>query len=627
MNGRKANGALPTGGRTGAPAVAGAPAIAGRAAGDGSAWGGVRSTLRRLRVLRYLTLWPLFELSERRARRSLRWRLAESHLGTVFLSVIAISGIGAAVVVISALTEDPVLKEPASEAKDVADLLDRLGWTAGITADPAGAERVSVLLNAITTGEVGPNWFDQDINFTADIGRRFANIASISVVRREPGAPEGVPRIEVVASSDPTLVGNNAILIGAAALGVAQSALDGDTSTANNSVMRRNDDALVTGAYPVWDRAGPGEADDAVIAAVVVDKRKRSLPTGGGLALLALTYVGQMGLTIAALIGIPAIPVAAIVGMRRARAIARPISELADCARTFAEGDLSTRVENLGEDEIAELGVRFNAMADRLQISMAEEAAQRRKAEQLLAANRALVANVSHELRTPVALVRGHLEALATEPERQHEYTRIALRETDRLERLVNDLFQLTRLEVQETKPERVAFDAGSAVREAAESLVEPARREAGITLMTEIGGGDLRAVGDRARLVQVLQNLIRNAIRYTAEGGIILLGTQLEATRVVVTVRDTGVGIAPEDLPHVFDRFYRGDQSRNRGSGGAGLGLAIARQLVVGMGGTIAVESEVGEGTVFTIRLPIAEGTGSADGGLGIGNETAGAA
>jgi len=627
VNARKPKGALPIGSRSEAAVSVGrAPSLSGSPAA-GSWWRGLRAMLRRLRVLRYLALWPLFGLSERRARRSLRWRLAESHLGTVFLSVIAISVIGAAVVVISALTEDPVLKEPASEAKDVADLLDRLGWSSGVVADPAGAERVSVLLSAITTGEVGPNWFDQDINFTADIGRRFANIASISVVRPEPGATAGLPRIEVVASSDPTLVGNNAILIGAAALGVAQSALDGDTSTANNSVMRRNDDALVTGAFPIWDRAGPGAADDKVIAAVVVDKRKRSLPTGGGLALLALTYVGQMGLTIAALIGIPAIPVAAIVGMRRARAIARPISELADCARTFAEGDLSSRVENLGEDEIAELGVRFNAMADRLQISMAEEAAQRRKAEQLLAANRALVANVSHELRTPVALVRGHLEALATEPERQDEYTRIALRETDRLERLVNDLFQLTRLEVQETKPERVPFDAGSAVREAAESLVEPARREAGITLMNEIGKGDLRAIGDRARLVQVLQNLIRNAIRYTAEGGIILLGAQVEAGRIAVTVRDTGVGIPTEDLPHVFDRFYRGDQSRNRGSGGAGLGLAIARQLVDGMGGTIAVESELGEGTVFTIRLATADSAGSGNQGTGSGNETEGAA
>ena len=120
----------------------------------------------------------------------------------------------------------------------------------------------------------------------------------------------------------------------------------------------------------------------------------------------------------------------------------------------------------------------------------------------------------------------------------------------------------------------------------------------------------DLHCLGDRARLIQVLQNLIRNAIRFTPEGGIILVGADLDGDQVAFTVRDTGIGMAPEDLPRVFDRFYRSDSSRNRKSGGAGLGLAIAKELIEQMGGTIAVESEINEGSVFTICLPRASDT-----------------
>jgi two-component system sensor histidine kinase BaeS len=244
-------------------------------------------------------------------------------------------------------------------------------------------------------------------------------------------------------------------------------------------------------------------------------------------------------------------------------------------------------------------------MAERLQSSLAKEAAERERAEHALAANRDLVANVSHELRTPVALVRGHLEAMAGEPERGEDYLRIALRETDRLERLVDELFALTRLESQGPSLQIEPFDAGSAVREAVESLAEPARREAGLTLQAVVEPGDVLCLGDRTRVVQVLQNLIRNAIRFTPEGGIILVGAAPHGGEIVLTVRDTGIGIAPEDLPHVFDRFFRADRSRHRGSGGAGLGLAIARQLVESMGGVIAVESVADEVTTFTIRLP----------------------
>ena len=200
-------------------------------------------------------------------------------------------------------------------------------------------------------------------------------------------------------------------------------------------------------------------------------------------------------------------------------------------------------------------------------------------------------------IKTPVALIRGHLEALEADPESRNAYMRIALREADRLERLVDDLFQLTRLESHRLELDIAPFDAGFAVRSAVESLIEPARREAGLTVMANVAPGDLTCLGDRLRIEQVLLNLIRNAIHFTPEGGIILVTADRDLSgQVQITVRDTGVGIAQEHLAHVFDRFYRADESRTRSSGGAGLGLAIAKELVEAMGGTIAVESEEDE-------------------------------
>jgi signal transduction histidine kinase len=141
-------------------------------------------------------------------------------------------------------------------------------------------------------------------------------------------------------------------------------------------------------------------------------------------------------------------------------------------------------------------------------------------------------------------------------------------------------------------------------VREAIESLAEPAKRDADLTLMTQIGEGDLTCRCDRQRLVQVLQNLIRNAIRFTPPGGIILGTADRGEQGIEISIHDTGTGIAPEVLPHVFERFFRAEQSRSRAAGGSGLGLAIAKELVEAMGGTISVESKVDEGSTFTIRL-----------------------
>jgi signal transduction histidine kinase len=534
--------------------------------------------------LRYVLVWPLITTWRRKTRRSLRWRLAASHFAVVLYSVLAIAAVGIATMLILAYVQAPTRNEAAAEASLIADGFEKLAESTALTNDDR-----SVLLRAMATGEMSPNLNQDNIGVYASVGGVLGNVEAISIVDLSG---------RVIASSDNSLIGQRLDAAGPMAARVGEVALAGSTDLLGNTVVDDDTDAMA-GAYPLYGSNGQ------LVGAVVLEKTERTFSPGLPLWYMIAQFVGFIGLLVLALVGIPAIPIGIITGIRRARAISRPVATLAATADRFAKGDLSARIQVRGQDEVASLQHSFNSMAEHLQGALAREAAQRQRAEEALAANRELVANVSHELRTPVALVRAHLESLAGDPERGEEYVRIALRETDRLEHLVEDLFALTRLESRGLTLHVEPFDAGSTVREAIESLAEPARREAGLTMLAEVEPGDLTAAGDRARVVQVIQNLVRNAIRFTPEGGIILVGAAPDGERVSITVRDTGVGIAPEDLPHVFDRFFRVERSRNRGSGGAGLGLTIARQLVESMGGTISVESAIDEGTTFTIRLP----------------------
>jgi signal transduction histidine kinase len=540
--------------------------------------------VRFLWFFRYLLFIPLMRSWRRRTRRSLRWRLAGSHFAVVLYSVMAIAIVGIAAMLTLAFVQVPTKNEAATEAQAIAESFHDLDRKTTLT----DADR-SAILRAMATGEVGPNLFQSNVQINASVGRVLGHINAISIVDTSD---------RIVASSDDALIGRPSSAAGPLAASVAERALAGSTDLLRNSELDPQTSAP-TGAYPLYG------SNDQIAGAVVIQKSERTFTPGWPLWALVAQFIGAVGLVVLMLVGVPALPIGVVTGLRRARAISKPITALAFAADRFASGDLSARVRVRGKDEIASLQRSFNAMADNLQAALQREAAQRARAEDALAANRELVANVSHELRTPVALVRAHLEALAGEPERADDYVPIALRETDRLERLVDDLFELTRLESQGPVLAVAPFDAGSAVREAVESLAEPARREAGLTVTAAVEPGDLTCAGDRTRVVQVLQNLIRNAIRHTPEGGIVLAGAAVEGEAVAISVRDTGVGIAADDLSRVFDRFYRAEQSRNRSSGGAGLGLTIAKQLVESMGGRIAVESVLDEGTTFTIRLP----------------------
>jgi len=274
------------------------------------------------------------------------------------------------------------------------------------------------------------------------------------------------------------------------------------------------------------------------------------------------------------------------------RRILGPVEALTSAVRQMTKGDLSQRVEVQSRDEIGELAQAFNTMADGLA-----------RLEQL---RRNMVADVAHELRTPLSNVRGYLEALRDGVMESTPATLDLLHsEAMLLSHLVDDLQELALAEAGQLSLNRQVVDLGQVAARTVEA-VQPRAQAKGITLRLDVLE-DLPLVGiDPQRIGQVLGNLLSNALTHTPSGGEIAVTATTRGASVEISVSDTGEGIPPEYLPHVFERFYRVDKSRSRAAGGTGLGLAIAKQLVEAHGGQISVESEPGQGTCFTFTLPV---------------------
>lgn len=274
------------------------------------------------------------------------------------------------------------------------------------------------------------------------------------------------------------------------------------------------------------------------------------------------------------------------------RRILGPVESLTTAARRMGTGDLSTRVAVRSRDEIGELARAFNAMAEAL--------------ERNEALRRSLVNDVAHELRTPLTNLRCQIEAIQDSLlEATPEIVRSLHEETLLLGRLVNDLQDLALAEAGRLPLERATVEVTGAI-EAALASIRPRAAERGIELRAEVASA-LAVDADRQRLGQILRNLLANAITHTSEGGAITVEGRAQDGFVALAVRDTGPGIPPEHLPHVFDRFYRADPSRARASGGAGLGLAIVKELVEAHGGRVRAENAPGRGAVFTFTMPAA--------------------
>ena len=291
--------------------------------------------------------------------------------------------------------------------------------------------------------------------------------------------------------------------------------------------------------------------------------------------------------------GLLAAGIALVVARWLARGMTQPLRDMAAAAHRMETGDYSTRVQTRSRDEVGQLATAFNRMSAELQ--------------NLEQSRRDLLANVSHELKTPITAIRAHLENLLDGVEQPEPKTmQVMLGQTERLGRLIEQLLELSRLESGELPLLRETIPLGPLVTQVL-SEIEVARSDRGVAVRNEMAN-DLPPVdADRERVHQVLFNLIDNAVRFTPTGGAVTVTAERHNGSVEVQVADTGVGIPPEHLPRLFERFYRADPARSREDGGTGIGLAIARSVVEAHGGHIHARSEIGKGSVFTFDLPVA--------------------
>ena len=283
---------------------------------------------------------------------------------------------------------------------------------------------------------------------------------------------------------------------------------------------------------------------------------------------------------------------AALISLTFARLITRPLDRVARASRALAERGVSEPVPVEGATELRSLATSFNEMAEQL--------ASAREAE------KAFLLSVSHELRTPLAAVRGYSEALADEAIPPAEAAETIGREALRLERLVGDLLDLARVSRSEFGIHCTPVDLGEVAREALQRFQAQAKSFS--VELESVSDAAAPALGDHDRVLQVASNLIENALRVTPSGGFV----HVTASPGTLSVEDNGPGLAPDELPRAFERFFLYSRHRSERSVGTGLGLAIVKELVDGMKGTVTVTSEPGKGTNFTVRLPLDQEAGA---------------
>ena len=295
------------------------------------------------------------------------------------------------------------------------------------------------------------------------------------------------------------------------------------------------------------------------------------------------------------------IALAAIAGLILFALLTKRLRNMAAAVKNFKEGDYSQRIDDDSDDEIGELASSFNQMADTIVANMDEL----KQTDQL---RRNLVANVSHDLRSPLASIQGYLETIMMKdaslaPDQRQDFLHTILGETESLNKLVHELFELSKLDAEEKKPHPEPFSLRELIQDVVVKYQDKAAKSE-LDLKAPTSRDIPRVEADIGMIERVLSNLIGNAIEYTPEGGTVRVNLEQRNGKVITTVEDTGPGIPEDDLPHIFERFYRVEKSRTRNNGSTGLGLAIAKKMIDLHGGEISVQSEEGEGTSFTFSL-----------------------
>lgn len=312
-------------------------------------------------------------------------------------------------------------------------------------------------------------------------------------------------------------------------------------------------------------------------------------------------FVSDHDLTLAGILLVFAAVIATSFGIFVAASVTDSLRYLAKVAKRLATGDLSARARVAGRDEVAQVAAAFNEMADQLE----QAAAKRDEIEKL---RRDLIAWTSHDLRTPLTSIRVIVEALhdevVTDEETRQRYLRVLRSEVVALNELIDDLFELAQLGAGAMVLELGWHSLGDLISDTLESL-QPVARQRSIDLAGEIGPDVDPVLMNASKIGQVLNNVLGNALQHTPVGGQVSLVARRLSEGVEVTVRDSGPGFSAEELPRVFEQFYRGEQARSRTTGGAGLGLAIASGIVEAHGGRIWAENLPGNGALVGFLLP----------------------
>ena len=286
--------------------------------------------------------------------------------------------------------------------------------------------------------------------------------------------------------------------------------------------------------------------------------------------------------------------IALVVSVVFSNLLTKPINALTHTIQKMGHGDLSVRASVRGSGELRTLAENYNAMAEQI------ESNDKSRSQ--------FVSNASHELKTPLTTMKILLENVIYQPEMPEEMRTEFLgdmnHEIDRLSNVVGDLLTLTKMDSNRMEMNRTHLNFSETVRDTVH-LLFPQAEKRNQELLVRISP-NIMIYGDRPKLEQIVYNLTENALKYTPDGGRILVSLQARSHNAIFTVQDNGVGIPWEDQPHIFERFYRVDKARSRDTGGTGLGLSIVRQLVTMHGGEIVVASEPGSGSIFTVRLPV---------------------
>jgi signal transduction histidine kinase len=314
-----------------------------------------------------------------------------------------------------------------------------------------------------------------------------------------------------------------------------------------------------------------------------------------------MMFVSQHDLLLAIVLLVFAGGMAMALGYFLSSTITDRIHLLKGAAEKLAEGDLQTRVPVSGRDEVAALADAFNNMAGQLETAD-------KKQHELESMRADLIAWVSHDLQTPLTSIRAIIEALedgvVDEPAMVQRYLHTVQRDVHSLSVLIDDLFQMAQLDTGGIPLDRAESSLSDLVSDTLESFSELALRQ-GVKLEGSVDSNVDPVMMDTQRIGRVLNNLIGNALRHTPAGGRVEIHARRTVSDVEVSVSDTGEGIRAEDIPHIFESFYRGEKSRSRATGGAGLGLAISRGIVQAHGGGIKAQSELGGGSQFIFTLP----------------------